>query len=299
MKPFRSKIFWIGLPKPHEHLITVDQFGPWKRHQVWANRKGKELRALLSQRFASNVVFLTLLTGTEIGILFSPSAPADQFRERLQAGDWDTWGYWTGFLLCLGIFLSICALYTNFIGWGIIANIGDDNVHAILRSTIGMYAAVLPQRLIVCSIYLFFAIFICILGLVMYWIAAVTIVILFILLMMHITSTYSALGRIIMDTGAMGDAIFYHKEEERLSPHDLYEELLHKVKVARKANIPVNRMYRIDYRASMRHIAMGGDVSTLDINRSVEVPAPNRTLPTWDEEEGKQEIVADSVQKEE
>jgi hypothetical protein len=51
--------FWCGLPKPLEHLFTVDQFPTWRSHQVWAHHDGSELISILSQRFASNTVFLS------------------------------------------------------------------------------------------------------------------------------------------------------------------------------------------------------------------------------------------------
>ena len=278
----RCKTLWVGLPRPHEHFITVDQFSGWRRHQVWAHRNGEELKNILTQRFASNTVFLSLLMATEVGILFSPSDPANLFRDKLKNSLYDTWGYYSGLFLCLAVFFTVCALYTNYVAWGIIANIGKDNVHTILRSTIGSYAVQLPQGLIVLSIYFFFITFVCLLGILMPHLAALIISVCFILLMIHITSTYSALGRIIMDTGAMGDRVFFDKEEERMSPNDLYGALLEKVKAARNSDIPVNRIYQSDYRKSLQDIEMGDDVAASQ---------------TRDVEEAKEEI--DKADKEE
>lgn len=168
------------------------------------------------------------------------------------------------------------------------SNIGDANVHAVLRSTIGMYAAQLPQRMVVVSIYLFFASFICLLTILTPRSAALIIMITFVFLMIHITSTYSALGRVMMDTGAMGNAVFTRREEERMDPRDLYDAWIEKVAVARQARVPVNRMYRIDYRATLAQVEMGGDaaaVQELDWGEK-------------DEEEGKSEDDADRVDKE-
>ena len=278
----RCKTLWVGLPRPFEHFITVDQFSGWRRHQVWAHRNGEELKNILTQRFAANTVFLSLLMATEIGILFSPSPPADLFRDKLKNSLFDTWGYYSGLFLCLAVFFTVCALYTNYVAWGIIANIGRDNVHTILRSTIGSYAVQLPQGLIVLSIYFFFITFVCLLGILMPHVAALVISVCFILLMIHITSTYSALGRIIMDTGAMGDRVFFDKEEDRMSPNDLYGALLEKVKAARNSDIPVNRIYQSDYRKSLQDIEMGDDVAASQ---------------TRDVEEAKEEI--DKADKEE
>jgi hypothetical protein len=282
------KAFWIGLPKPAEHFFTVDMFNSWRRHQVWANRNGEELRSIVTQRFASNTVFLSLLTATEMGILFSPSDPAQLFREKLKTHDFEDWGYYAGMFLCFGVFMSICALYTNFVAWGILANIGKENVHAILRSTIGMYAIHLPNRLIVASIYLFFLSFIFLMGILMPLYGALSIAGSFVLLMVHVTSTYSAIGRIIMDTGAMGNAVFTTNEEERMPPYELYEALLVKVKVARKANIPVNRMYRIDYRQSLVDIELGGHI--------VELESADREASEREAEEAKEEEYDDKEQ---
>jgi hypothetical protein len=287
-RPHRWKVFWIGLPKPVEHFFSVDMFSSWRRHQVWANRNGEELRSVVTQRFASNTVFLSLLTSTEIGILFSPSDPAQLFREKLKTHEIDSWGYYAGVFLCFGVFMSICALYTNFVAWGIMANIGKQNVHAILRSTIGMYAIHLPNRLIVLSIYLSFLSFIFLIGILMPKPGALLIAGLFVLVMVHVTSTYSAVGRIIMDTEAMGNAVFTRNEEERMPPYELYEALLDKVKLARKANIPVNLMYRTDYRQSPVDLEMGGHIAELE---SADKEASER-----DAEEAKEEVTDDKEQ---
>jgi hypothetical protein len=47
-----------------------------------------------------------------------------------------------------------------------------------------------------------------------------------------------------MDTGAMGaEHVFSGVDVENLSPDDLYEALLVKVKESRQAKVPVNRLY--------------------------------------------------------
>jgi len=253
---------------------------------VWANRSGEELKSVINSRFASNTIFLSLLTSTEIGILFSPSAPTDFMREQLINSAYTEWGFYAGLSLCFGVFLTICALYTNFVAWGIVANIGPKNVHAIFRSSIGMYAINLPYRLIVLSIYLFFLSFIFLMGLLMPIGGALIIVICFVILMLHITSTYSAVGRIMMDTGAMGDAVFRRSEEERMTPYELDDALLDKVGLARKANVPLNRMYRMDYRASLVHVEMGGDIA--------DIMDADREMSERDEEEAKEEAAKEA-----
>jgi hypothetical protein len=64
-------------------------------------------------------------------------------------------------------------------------------------------------------------------------------------LIVHIVSTYSALGRIIMSTGAMSSHRILEKEiEEEMLPPRLAEELLRRTKEARAAAVPVNLQYR-------------------------------------------------------
>ena len=72
-------------------------------------------------------------------------------------------------------------------------------------------------------------------------------------LIVHIVSTYSALGRIIMSTGAMSSHRILEKEiEEEMLPPRLAEELLRRTKEARAAAVPVNLQYRsINSRASV------------------------------------------------
>jgi hypothetical protein len=72
-------------------------------------------------------------------------------------------------------------------------------------------------------------------------------------LLIHIVSTYSALGRIIMSTGAMSSHRILKKEiEEEMLPGRLADELLRRTKEARAAAVPVNLQYRsINIQASV------------------------------------------------
>jgi hypothetical protein len=98
-----------------QYILALDQFSQWRKHQVWAHRDGEELKNIISQRFASNTIFLSLLISTEVGILFTPSEPGIVFREHLKDGNVATWGFWSGIILVIGVFVSICALYTTFV----------------------------------------------------------------------------------------------------------------------------------------------------------------------------------------
>lgn len=260
---WRWKALWLGLPKMTEHFVPVDLSGKWRQHLVWAKRDNEQLKNLVTQRFGSNSVLLSLLLSTEIGILFSPSDPAQLIRDELKTADRNTVAFWCGLFLCLGIFITLSALFANFEAWSIISSLGPDNVHAMLRSSIGLYGAQYPSRLIVLSLYCFYAVVTFFLFILMpYWSAApLTVALLF--LMVHTTSTYSAMGRIVIDTGAMGDAVFHNQEDEKLNSYDLYVAWLERVEAGRRANLAPNQIYRTDYRATLEHIHGGGDISDL------------------------------------
>ena len=71
-------------------------------------------------------------------------------------------------------------------------------------------------------------------------------------LIIHIASTYSSIGRVIMATSAMGPTPILPKEEEdELNPSQLSAVLLNETRLARKAKIPVNQQYRINYHEAM------------------------------------------------
>jgi hypothetical protein len=184
----------------------------------------------------------------------------------------------------LSIFFSIAALIVNFTAWGIFSVVGDENLKLIARSSIGLYGAQLPNRLVVGVIYLFFLLVrnekkleSCVVGLILIsgakgsniyfhlqvalfsWIlmpryTALSFSILGLVLIVHIVSTYSALvGRIIMSMGAMSShRILEKKIEEEMLPPRLAEELLRRTKEAQAAAVPVNLHYRsINTRATV------------------------------------------------
>jgi len=73
-------------------------------------------------------------------------------------------------------------------------------------------------------------------------------------LIIHIASTYSSMGRVIMATSAMGPTPILSKEEEdELTPAQLSSLLLDDTRLARRAKIPVNRQYRMNYQETVLH----------------------------------------------
>lgn len=71
-------------------------------------------------------------------------------------------------------------------------------------------------------------------------------------LIIHISSTYSSMGQIIMATSAMAPTPILPKEEEdELTPAQLSCLLLDDTRLARRAKIPVNRQYRMNYQEAV------------------------------------------------
>lgn len=240
----RWRLFWYGIPSfPLEHTFTVDQQAVWRRHLIWSKRDSKELRTLLTMRFSSNAVFLSLLMSSEIAILFSPSEPADIVRTALKNMDLSV-NFFAGLILCVSIVIAVAALYATFSAWAIVSTVSDGNTHTVIRSSLGLYCCSLPSRLIVCSIYFFLChLFLYFFVLMPVQIAPV-VTAFGIILIFHISSTYSAMGRIIIETGAMGEEeIFTPQEETAKTPDELLQGLILRLEAAREAKVPVELQY--------------------------------------------------------
>jgi len=269
-------IFWVGIPaKVLEHFVSAELSSLWRKHLIWSKPAGKVLREALTQRFASTTVFLSLILGTEIRVLFSPSQPADDVRAALRAEASHTLEYWTGIGLCLSIFFSIAALVANFTAWGIYTVIGDENLKLIARSSIGLYGAQLPNLLVVGVIYLFYTWVALFWWVIMPSIPAVVLSVGGVFLIVHIVSTYSALARIIMETGAMGSRrVLDQEKEDDMTPQELAEELLRRTRDARIKSVPVNQKYRDinkQYMESMRMMSSHTDFGGLTIDEIADV----------------------------
>ena len=156
-QPWR-KLFWTGLPENFvSHLIPVDLTAKWRRHLVWAKSDADKLLSVVTARFTSTTVFLTLLVSAELGTFFSPSRVVEEVRTALEQDEWQALDFWIGIVLSLSIFFATAALFSNFTAWSIFIVVGAENAALILRSSMGLYAAQLPNRLVMVSIYLFFA----------------------------------------------------------------------------------------------------------------------------------------------
>lgn len=148
----------VRLMSPPDFLFSIDLSALWRHHLVWAKEDGKELLDIVTGRFASSNVFLSLMFIAEVGTYFSPSGIGTTVRTALYGGPAaNNLEYSTGITLIISMIVTGTAILANFTAYGIIRSIDDVNAHLVLRSAMGLYAAQLPNRLTALSIYIFFA----------------------------------------------------------------------------------------------------------------------------------------------
>eukprot|EP00977_Amphora_coffeiformis_P016602 scaffold5169_cov172-Amphora_coffeaeformis.AAC.33 len=274
-QPWR-KLFWNGLPADWTgHFVSVDLSARWRRHLVWAKSDAKQLLQVVTARFTSTTVFLTLLVSAELGTFFSPSRPVEEVRTALENDAFDTLDFWVAIALSVGIFCAVAALFANFTAWSIFVVLSPENAALILRSSVGLYAAQLPNRLVIASIYTFFV------WIVLFWFKLLPLAAAIILgsagtlLLVHLASTYSAMGEIILATSAMSASTVLEKgDEERLSPAELYKVLLLEHDLAKRAKIPIMKQYRMDYFNTVRESLMAEVIEQGEAQPTDTTPSP-------------------------
>lgn len=254
LKNSRS-IFWRIVQKqrllhPGDYFYSVDLTALWRRHLVWSHKDSKELLEIVTGRFATTQIFLSLLFAAAVGTYFSPSRIVTDVRSALRTGPFEgsPLEYACGITLILSISLTGCAVLANYTALGIFKSISIDNAAMILRSDVGLYAAQLPSRLTFLSIVIFFA-----WNVMFWWInnegyltPSIVLTVFTALLLTHVISTFSAMSRIIMETGAMGSVRVLPKDtEEQLLPHELTNVLLTETLIARRLHTKVNHKYRL------------------------------------------------------
>ena len=236
----------LVLLKIREYFVTVDNFSIWRRHLAWAMSNGQDLRAYMTQRYASNMVFMSLLLSTEMSILFNSAEVTNIVRFQLRSGNHHSVSFWAGFILIVSALLTLLSLISTFTAWAMVNAVDENNAHCLFRSSIGQYAAELPGRFIVCSIYSFllsFMLFFFLLLPVGIW--SMTLLLLTLGLFVHVVAAFSSFGRVIMHSGAMGkERIFEPQYEKSLLPHTLHTELLKKAKANLANNTSITRQYR-------------------------------------------------------
>lgn len=247
-RDYSHSTWWslLVLLKLREFIVTVDNFSIWRRHLAWAIKNGKDLRAYMTQRYGSSMVFMSLLLSTELSILFNSAGVTTDVRAQLREGNHGSVSFWAGFMIIVSAILTVLSLISLFTAWGMVNAIDEVNAHCIFRSSIGQYAAALPGRLIVCSIYTFliaFMMFFFLLLPVGPW--SILLLACTIFLFVHIVTSFSAFGRVIMHSGAMGNSrIFTEEYEDSLLPHSLHSNLLAKAQANLANNASIIRQYR-------------------------------------------------------
>jgi len=222
-----------------EALITIDHFHVWREHIAWSKKDESSARDYMVQRFSSNMVFLSLLLGTEIGVLFSPSDPAKVVRAAIS----DDYNYlnphfWVGIFLIFSVINTTLAILSSFTAWAIISSLGASNTQCVIRSTVGMYACMLPSRMLIASLYLFLIWISLWMSLLLPIIATWFMGIMCTIMFFHIVTIYSSLGNLILETGAMGEKrVFSIAEEEEMTPSELTVQLLQKAHANRQKRI--------------------------------------------------------------
>jgi len=240
---------WIAslpLLKFREYLVPVNHFSIWRRHNTWAIEDGKILRTYVGDRYASNMVFMSLLLSTQCGVLFNSSSVCNAVRDDLVAANWGTASFWAGLFIILSAIFTILSLISTFTFLAMISAIDENNAHCILRSSIGVFATELPGSLIVGSIYTFLVSFMSFFFILLP-VGAFSFLILLLtaFLFVLVVSVFSAFGRIIMHTGAMGEGrIFSPEYEELLMPESLHFNLLKKARCNLANNTSIIRQYK-------------------------------------------------------
>lgn len=281
----------ISLVKLREFLITVDHFSIWKRHLAWAKEDGKDLREYMTQRYASSMVFMSLLLSTELGVLFNSAGVTTRVRQSLEQEQHGSVEFWVGIFIIISAVLTLLSLISCFTAWSMVSAVSERNAHCIFRSSIGQYVAELPGRFIVCSIYTFLIWLILFFFLLLpfgFW--SICLVVFVVALFVHTITAFSAFGRIIMHTGAMGSKpIFETTYEASLLPDTLHNHLLTKARANLSNKTSIRRQYRSNARPIHRAFSqdelsghLSGRVSFeyAEIESSVGSNDPTLVMPT-------------------
>jgi len=262
--PIGNRLSWFStISSIFDVIIPIELTTSWYTHIVYAKHDGATLRTLFTQRFAAISTMVSLLVSTQIAVMFSPSEPTQKARDAMANLEWGLVSFWAGTFLAISIIFSICSLLATLSAWAIFNAVGNDNSHIILRSTMCQNAAALPVRLALLSIYNFF------IWLNLFWhvIAqrwmALVLSLFCLLFVIYVTSMYSAVGRVIMYSGALGDEDIMGKNDaykESMTGQNLANALTEKVKLAKEANIPVNMQYKIRYQEQLQQLEEGGSL---------------------------------------
>ena len=70
---------------------------------VWSKKSGDDLKTIVTGRYSSSTVFLSLLFSTEMAVIYSPSEPADKIRAALKNEQIGTVEFWAGIAICISV----------------------------------------------------------------------------------------------------------------------------------------------------------------------------------------------------
>eukprot|EP00567_Pseudictyota_dubia_P009426 CAMPEP_0197441368 /NCGR_PEP_ID=MMETSP1175-20131217/7647_1 /TAXON_ID=1003142 /ORGANISM="Triceratium dubium, Strain CCMP147" /LENGTH=798 /DNA_ID=CAMNT_0042971623 /DNA_START=308 /DNA_END=2701 /DNA_ORIENTATION=- len=243
-----SHLTWaslLGLLKPREYFVTVDHFSIWRRHLSWAKEDGSQLRTLMTQKFSTNMVFMSLLLGAEMNVLFNSSHITTQMRQDMKESNHNSFEFWIGLGIITSVVLTLFTLLSTFTAWGMVSAVSDQNAHCVMRSSIGQYVCFLPSRLIVTAIYSFLVWMVMFLFILLPKFWSLLFLAVVVILFFHIVTVFSTFGRLIMHSGAMGTSrIFDPSFEMELLPRGLHTSLLFKATDELRKGTSVTRQYR-------------------------------------------------------
>ena len=243
---FNNSTVWslLGLLEPHEFFISADHFACWRRHLAWSKQDGAELRTYMTQRFASSMVFMSLLLSAELGVLFNSSGITTEMRTAMMSQDHADLKFYIGVLVVLSVFLTLFTLIATFCAWGMVSAVSNCNAHCVLRSSIGQYVAQLPSRLLVSSVYCFIIWMTLWLFELLPGLGSKLMLATMGALFVHIITSFSSFGRLMMLSGAMGSERILDEEfEQALLPSGLHTALLLKATERKKRRLTVTAQY--------------------------------------------------------
>jgi hypothetical protein len=108
---------------------------------------GGDLREYMTQRYASSMVFMSLLLSTELAVLFNSASVASHVRDALLAEQHGSIEFWVGICIILSAVFTILSLLSIFTAWTMVSSISNTNAHCILRSSIGQYGMYMYELL--------------------------------------------------------------------------------------------------------------------------------------------------------
>jgi hypothetical protein len=239
----------------------------------------------------------TLLIGTKVAILFSPAEPSHAVQTALLHKNVETVKFWAGFTLFVNISISIAALFAILTAWSLNTVIAPKNAHILLRSALWLQISTLPAKLVLTNIFLFVVTLCLFFFVIAAWEVALPVVLVFFFGFLYLISLYSAAGRLLLYSGAIGEErIIEQSIEYELDPQQLNRVIFAKAYLGKKANIHPREQYQIKYQEQLAMLQGGGTLKLDELQRPVSyylgedyADLDTARLSTIDEEKGEEE----------